>query len=127
MATKMTMPQLGESVTEGTISKWLVAPGDKVTKYEPIAEVLTDKVSAEIPSSYTGTIKELLVGEDDTVSVGTEICSIDEEGVSPAPEEQQQPAKSTEVTTANQAQVEEPDQSQKNTLFSSCYANGAGK
>ncbi|MBM7840282.1 2-oxoisovalerate dehydrogenase E2 component (dihydrolipoyl transacylase) [Alkalihalobacillus xiaoxiensis] len=111
MATKMTMPQLGESVTEGTISKWLVAPGDKVTKYEPIAEVLTDKVSAEIPSSYTGTIKELLVGEDDTVSVGTEICSIDEEGVSPAPEEQ--PAKSTEVTTANQAQVEEPDQSQK--------------
>lgn len=78
----MTMPQLGESVTEGTISKWLVAPGDKVTKYEPIAEVMTDKVSAEIPSSYTGTIQALLVKEEDTVSVGTAICSIEEEGSS---------------------------------------------
>ncbi|RQW20835.1 2-oxo acid dehydrogenase subunit E2 [Bacillus sp. C1-1] len=82
MATNMTMPQLGESVTEGTISKWLVAPGDKVTKYEPIAEVMTDKVSAEIPSSYTGTIQALLVKEEDTVSVGTAICSIEEEGSS---------------------------------------------
>ncbi|WP_059104912.1 dihydrolipoamide acetyltransferase family protein [Shouchella shacheensis] len=77
MPTKMTMPQLGESVTEGTISKWLVNPGDKVNKYDPIAEVLTDKVSAEIPSSYTGTIEALLVQEDDTVAVGTEICAIE--------------------------------------------------
>lgn len=55
---QMTMPQLGESVTEGTISKWLVAPGDKVNKYDPIAEVMTDKVNAEVPSSFTGTITE---------------------------------------------------------------------
>ena len=54
---KMTMPQLGESVTEGTISKWLVAPGERVEKYEPIAEVMTDKVNAEIPSSFSGTIR----------------------------------------------------------------------
>ncbi len=77
MTTEMTMPQLGESVTEGTISRWLVEPGQTVNKYEPIAEVLTDKVSAEIPSSYTGTIKELLVSEDETVEVGRAICMID--------------------------------------------------
>ena len=77
MATEITMPQLGESVTEGTISKWLVAPGDKVNKYDAIAEVMTDKVNAEIPSSYTGTIKELLVSEDETVPVGNVICLIE--------------------------------------------------
>ncbi len=77
MATEITMPQLGESVTEGTITKWLVEPGAKVNKYDPIAEVMTDKVSAEIPSSYAGTIGELLVHEDDTISVGTAICTIE--------------------------------------------------
>lgn len=86
MATKMTMPQLGESVTEGTISRWLVGPGDTVQKYEPIAEVLTDKVSAEIPSSYTGTIEQLLVDENETVAVGADICTIVEEGGSEAEE-----------------------------------------
>ena len=54
------MPQLGESVTEGTISKWLVSVGDKVNKYDPLAEVMTDKVNAEVPSSFTGVIKELI-------------------------------------------------------------------
>ncbi|GIN16047.1 lipoamide acyltransferase component of branched-chain alpha-keto acid dehydrogenase complex [Shouchella clausii] len=86
MATKMTMPQLGESVTEGTISRWLVGPGDTVQKYEPIAEVLTDKVSAEIPSSYTGTIEQLLVDENETVAVGVDICTIVEEASSEAEE-----------------------------------------
>lgn len=76
------MPQLGESVTEGTISKWLVSPGDKVNKYDPIAEVMTDKVNAEVPSSFTGTIKELVAQEDDTVAVGELICTIDTEGSS---------------------------------------------
>ncbi|WP_088104746.1 dihydrolipoamide acetyltransferase family protein [Halalkalibacter urbisdiaboli] len=81
MATNITMPQLGESVTEGTISKWLVKPGDKVNKYDPLAEVMTDKVNADVPSSYTGTIKELLVAEDETVAVGTVICTIEAEEV----------------------------------------------
>lgn len=94
MATEITMPQLGESVTEGTISKWLVAPGDKVNKYDPIAEVMTDKVNAEIPSSYTGVIKELVVGEDETVEVGKVICLMEVEGQ----EEQQQ--KGPENTSA---------------------------
>ena len=73
----MTMPQLGESVTEGTISKWLVNLGDKVNKYDPIAEVMTDKVSAEIPSSFSGKIQELMIPEDETVSVGAPICRIE--------------------------------------------------
>ncbi|MFK3937162.1 dihydrolipoamide acetyltransferase family protein [Alkalihalobacillus sp. NPDC078783] len=79
MATEMKMPQLGESVTEGTITKWLVQPGDTIKKYEPIAEVMTDKVSAEVPSSYNGVVKELHVQEDETVSVGTVICSVETE------------------------------------------------
>lgn len=74
------MPQLGESVTEGTISKWLVSPGDKVNKYDPIAEVMTDKVNAEVPSSFTGVIKELIATEDEALAVGEVICLIEVEG-----------------------------------------------
>ncbi|RST73765.1 2-oxo acid dehydrogenase subunit E2 [Siminovitchia acidinfaciens] len=78
MAVKnITMPQLGESVTEGTISKWLVAPGDEVKKYDPLAEVLTDKVTAEIPSSFSGIVKEIIALEDETLAVGEVICTID--------------------------------------------------
>ena len=73
----MTMPQLGESVTEGTLSKWLVRPGDTVNKYDPIAEVMTDKVNAEIPSSFSGKIKELMISEEETVSIGVPICTIE--------------------------------------------------
>ncbi|WP_390622193.1 dihydrolipoamide acetyltransferase family protein [Bacillus tuaregi] len=67
------MPQLGESVTEGTLSKWLVSVGDRVKKYDPLAEIMTDKVNAEIPSSYTGVIKELLADEGETLPVGAAI------------------------------------------------------
>ncbi|EOJ7961534.1 dihydrolipoamide acetyltransferase family protein [Listeria monocytogenes] len=74
---KITMPKLGESVTEGTISSWLVKPGDTVEKYDAIAEVLTDKVTAEIPSSFSGTIKEILSEEDETLEVGEVICTIE--------------------------------------------------
>lgn len=76
---KITMPQLGESVTEGTISTWLISVGEQVNKYDPIAEVMTDKVNAEVPSSYTGTITELVVEEGETVDVGTLICYIETE------------------------------------------------
>lgn len=75
------MPQLGESVTEGTISKWLVSVGDKVNKYDPLAEVMTDKVNAEVPSSFTGVIKELIAEEGQTLLVGEVICTIEMEGV----------------------------------------------
>lgn len=71
------MPKLGESVTEGTINTWLVQVGDRVNKYDPIAEVMTDKVNAEVPSSFSGTIKEIVVQEGETVSVGDLICYIE--------------------------------------------------
>lgn len=77
MVIEITMPQLGESVTEGTISKWLVKQGDYVNKFDPIAEVLTDKVTAEIPSSYSGTIKEIIAQEDETIAVGKVICTME--------------------------------------------------
>ncbi|MFJ7746105.1 dihydrolipoamide acetyltransferase family protein [Peribacillus sp. NPDC097295] len=80
---QMKMPQLGESVTEGTISKWLVQPGDHVTKYDPLAEVMTDKVNAEVPSSFTGVVKELKADENQTLAVGEVICSIEVESTMP--------------------------------------------
>src|SRR6185312_11127534 len=76
------MPQLGESVTEGTIEKWLVKPGDAVNKYDPLAEVNTDKVTAEVPSSFTGTIKELIAQEGETLPVGAIICTLETDGES---------------------------------------------
>lgn len=86
------MPQLGESVTEGTIEKWLVQPGDHVNKYDPLAEVNTDKVTAEVPSSFEGTIKELIASEGDTLSVGEIVCTIETEGGDAAPVEEAKPA-----------------------------------
>lgn len=71
------MPQLGESVTEGTIVKWLVSVGDSVNKYDPLAEVMTDKVTAEIPSSSAGVVKEIIVSEDETVETGKTLCLIE--------------------------------------------------
>ena len=77
---KVTMPQLGESVAEGTIGKWLKKPGDHVDKYEPLLEVITDKVNAEVPSPFAGTLKEILVEEGATVPNNAEIAVIDEDG-----------------------------------------------
>ncbi|MCI1692672.1 dihydrolipoamide acetyltransferase family protein [Aneurinibacillus aneurinilyticus] len=77
METQVLMPQLGESVTEGTIAKWLIKPGDTVKKYEPLCEVTTDKVNAEVPSTVEGTVTELVAREGDTLSVGELICYIE--------------------------------------------------
>jgi 2-oxoisovalerate dehydrogenase E2 component (dihydrolipoyl transacylase) len=78
MATKrVVMPQLGESVHEGTISKWLVKPGDKVVEFEPMLEVDTDKVSAEVPAPVTGILKEILAKEGETVQAGAEIAVVE--------------------------------------------------
>lgn len=94
----ITMPQLGESVTEGTIEKWLVQPGDTVKKYDPLAEVVTDKVNAEIPSSFEGVITELLAEEGQTLPVGAVVCSIEIAGDGELPESQ--PAKKSTVSSA---------------------------
>ncbi|SKB79067.1 2-oxoisovalerate dehydrogenase E2 component (dihydrolipoyl transacylase) [Lysinibacillus sp. AC-3] len=94
----ITMPQLGESVTEGTIEKWLVKPGDTVKKYDPLAEVVTDKVNAEIPSSFEGVISELLAEEGQTLPVGAVVCSVEIAGDSELPPPP--PAKKSAVSTA---------------------------
>ena len=89
----ITMPQLGESVTEGTIEKWLVQPGDTVKKYDPLAEVVTDKVNAEIPSSFEGVISEILAEEGQTLPVGSVVCSIEiasDSELSPPPPQKNQ-------------------------------------
>lgn len=84
---KVTMPQLGESVAEGTIGKWLKQPGDHVAKYEPLLEVITDKVNAEVPSPFEGVLKEILVEEGATVPNNAEIAVIEttDDGASSAP------------------------------------------
>ena len=74
---KVTMPQLGESVAEGTIGRWLKKPGDRVEKYEPIVEVITDKVNAEVPSPFAGTLTAILVEEGSTVPNDTPIAEIE--------------------------------------------------
>jgi 2-oxoisovalerate dehydrogenase E2 component (dihydrolipoyl transacylase) len=80
VAKPVTMPQLGESVTEGTITRWLKSEGDEVTIDEPLAEVDTDKVNAELPSPVAGTIEKFLVSEGSTVDVGTELVLIAVDG-----------------------------------------------
>jgi 2-oxoisovalerate dehydrogenase E2 component (dihydrolipoyl transacylase) len=84
VAKPVTMPQLGESVTEGTITRWLKAEGDEVEIDEPLAEVDTDKVNAELPSPVAGKIEKFLVSEGSTVDVGTEIALVAGESDSPA-------------------------------------------
>jgi 2-oxoisovalerate dehydrogenase E2 component (dihydrolipoyl transacylase) len=78
MPTTITMPQLGETVTEGTVAQWLKKPGDSVEKYEAFVEVSTDKVNAEVPSPVTGVIRELIVKEGETVPTGAPIAVIDD-------------------------------------------------
>src|SRR6185503_750365 len=74
---ELKMPKLGESVTEGTIGKWLKKPGDKVNKYDLLVEVQTDKVNTEIPSSVAGTLREIKVQEGETVAIGTVLALFD--------------------------------------------------
>jgi 2-oxoglutarate dehydrogenase E2 component (dihydrolipoamide succinyltransferase) len=80
MPIKVLMPQLGESVTEGTISKWLISIGDEIKEFEPLLEVNTDKVDSEIPSPGDGTLLEILVEEGTVVTVGTTLAWLGDEG-----------------------------------------------
>ena len=83
MAQDIEMPALGESVTEGTVSRWLKKVGDQVAVDEPLLEVSTDKVDSEIPSPITGVLSEILVEEDETVDVGTVLCRIGDDSSMP--------------------------------------------
>jgi len=78
MSVSVTMPRLGESVSEGTVTRWLKAEGDQVEADEPLLEVSTDKVDTEIPSPSAGTLTSIKVAEDETVEVGTELAIIDD-------------------------------------------------
>jgi pyruvate dehydrogenase E2 component (dihydrolipoamide acetyltransferase) len=85
MAVDIVMPQMGESIFEGTITKWLKKPGDKVERDEPLFEISTDKVDAEIPSPSAGVLKEIKVGEGQTVPIQTIVGVIDAAGSAAAP------------------------------------------
>jgi pyruvate dehydrogenase E2 component (dihydrolipoamide acetyltransferase) len=85
MAVDIVMPQMGESIFEGTITKWLKKPGDKVERDEPLFEISTDKVDAEIPSPSAGVLKEIKVGEGQTVPIQTVVGVIDAVGSAAAP------------------------------------------
>ena len=103
----VTMPALGESVTEGTVTRWLKAEGDTVEVDEPLVEVSTDKVDTEIPSPVAGVLTKIIAGEDETVEVGGDLCVIGGEAGGSA--EQPQGASSGEPSgSAEEAPTEEP-------------------
>lgn len=117
MATTITMPQLGETVTEGTVAQWLKKVGDSVDKYEAFVEVSTDKVNAEVPSPVTGTIREVLVKEGETVATGTPIAVIDEVGAAqPAAPAAAAPQQSAHAPATHAPATAAP-----------AHSNGAGK
>jgi pyruvate dehydrogenase E2 component (dihydrolipoamide acetyltransferase) len=96
----ITMPQLGETVTEGTITKWFKQVGEAVAEDEPLFEVSTDKVDSEVPSPVSGTLTEIKVAEGDTVDVGTVLAVIGDAGAAPAPASAAAPAPAAEPAPA---------------------------
>jgi 2-oxoglutarate dehydrogenase E2 component (dihydrolipoamide succinyltransferase) len=105
MPIDVVMPQMGESITEGTLTKWLKKPGDTVARDEPLFEISTDKVDAEIPSPTAGTLGEIKVQEGATVGVGTVVCAINESGAS-----ESAPAAKAETVTPATATTAAADQ-----------------
>ncbi|MEV4466051.1 2-oxoglutarate dehydrogenase, E2 component, dihydrolipoamide succinyltransferase [Micromonospora echinofusca] len=122
MPVSVTMPRLGESVTEGTVTRWLKQEGDTVEVDEPLLEVSTDKVDTEIPSPAAGVLSRIVVGEDETAEVGSELAVIAGEGESTGggeaagqqeePAEQAAEAAEEPQAEAEQPAVEEPEQEQ---------------
>lgn len=110
MPVSVTMPRLGESVTEGTVTRWLKQEGDTVEVDEPLLEVSTDKVDTEIPSPAAGVLSRIVVGEDETAEVGSELAVIAGEGedAGSTPKEEVEPA--TEPTAAAEGAGPEPEQ-----------------
>ncbi len=108
MPTEVIMPQMGESIFEGTITKWLKKPGDAVEKDEPLLEISTDKVDAEIPSPTAGVLKEIRVEEGATVHVNTVIAVIGEREGAGRPEPQQKAEPTGENAAAKNALTQKP-------------------
>jgi pyruvate dehydrogenase E2 component (dihydrolipoamide acetyltransferase) len=103
MSVSVTMPRLGESVTEGTVTRWLKKEGDQVAVDEPLLEVSTDKVDTEIPSPVAGVLSKITVAEDETVEVGAELAVIDDGAAGAAPEQS-----APEQSAPDQSAAEQP-------------------
>src|SRR5699024_10578326 len=114
MSNSVQMPALGESVTEGTVTRWLKSVGDEVEVDEPLLEVSTDKVDTEIPSPYAGTLEKILADEDDVVEVGGDLAYIgdgsgsDSEDSAPAAEPAEETAPAEESTASEETASAEP-------------------
>jgi 2-oxoisovalerate dehydrogenase E2 component (dihydrolipoyl transacylase) len=119
MATTITMPQLGETVTEGTVERWLKKAGDPVEKYEAFVEVSTDKVNSEVPAPVTGTLREILIQEGTTVPTGTPIAVIDEVGAATATPSTSSVPASQEQTFSPSVQVAEQSQQSREAMAES--------
>jgi pyruvate dehydrogenase E2 component (dihydrolipoamide acetyltransferase) len=109
MSVEVIMPQMGESITEGTVSKWLKNVGDKIEKDEAILEISTDKVDAEVPSPGAGTLLEIRHQEGETVEVGTVLATIGAQGEKPAASGQQ-PAISAQRAVVETSAASEPEE-----------------
>ncbi|MFG3698451.1 2-oxoglutarate dehydrogenase, E2 component, dihydrolipoamide succinyltransferase [Micromonospora sp. NPDC047620] len=107
MPVSVTMPRLGESVTEGTVTRWLKQEGDTVEVDEPLLEVSTDKVDTEIPSPAAGVLSRIVVGEDETAEVGSELAVIAGEGEA-APQQEEPAEEAAEAAAEPQAEAEQP-------------------
>lgn len=105
MSVSVTLPALGESVTEGTVTRWLKAEGERVEADEPLLEVSTDKVDTEIPSPVSGILASIKVAEDETVEVGAELAVIDDGSGAPAPAEAETVAAETPAEPAPAAEA----------------------
>jgi pyruvate dehydrogenase E2 component (dihydrolipoamide acetyltransferase) len=108
MATEVVMPQMGESITEGTLTKWLKQVGDTVARDEPLFEISTDKVDAEIPSPAAGVLKEIRVQEGDTVNINAVVAVLDVEGSAAAPAPAATPAVEAPQVEAPKAEAPAP-------------------
>jgi pyruvate dehydrogenase E2 component (dihydrolipoamide acetyltransferase) len=108
MSTEVVMPQMGESIAEGTITKWLKKVGERVERDEPLFEISTDKVDAEIPSPAAGTLTEIKFKEGDTVEVNTVVAVLDGDGAKPSVESVSQPAPSAEPPPPVETKPEPP-------------------
>jgi len=108
MAIDVTMPQMGESVVEGTIARWLVKEGDEVREDQPLVEISTDKVDTEIPSPGAGIIARIVVHEGETVGVGTKIAEISAAGATATASSQPSPANVEPAPTPQPTPVPQP-------------------
>src|SRR5215472_3133694 len=129
MPTEVVMPQMGESITEGTLTKWLKKPGDAVQRDEPLFEISTDKVDAEIPSPVAGTLGEIKVQEGATVSINTVVATINEDGAkgaAPAVASGAVPTKEDTVTPSAVDTAARDEEAEQEALAPASVSAGPG-